>query len=267
MSKINDNFIHNFYDLIEKVYVYNHMKTYLMDKQLQNEQYLYIISLVIVTCLINIIILLKVVLILIYFCVVHIVIHFFNFICSLFKTKFHINWKSKMANMCVYFSQIISRVYFYNFYKYNNMFISLFLICIYLIFIFSNCIFLILVWIYIEEENKNNSFILWHYLTFESTIIIEFSCSIIYSMRNLNYQFIFILFYIIFFNVILYITYLYQQLYINVEGYKATKNPIKIVNIIFNFIFLVLHLNAIINIKTQNRTSKNNFFYIFRNFI
>jgi hypothetical protein len=267
MSKINDKFIYNFYELIEKVYVYNHMKTYLMDKQLQTEQYIYILILGLGTLLINMAILLKLFLIVIYFFVIHIIINFIKFINSLFKTKFHINWKSTIKNTYIYITQIFSRVYFYNFYKYNNWFISLFLITIYLIFILSNCLFLISVYSYIEEENKNDIFIFFHYLTFESSIIIEFSCCIIYSMRNLNYQFLIILFYIIIFNAILYITFLYQQLYINLEGYKGTKKPIIIVNIIFNVIFFILHINSIINIKIQNRTSKIIFFYTFRNFI
>ena len=45
MSKINDSFFYNFYELIEKVYVNNHMNLYLMDKQLQKEQFIYMIIL------------------------------------------------------------------------------------------------------------------------------------------------------------------------------------------------------------------------------
>ena len=256
MSKINDSFFYNFYELIEKVYVNNHMNLYLMDKQLQKEQFIYMIILMAGTFFINITILFKLFLIGVYFLFIHTILNLFKFIISLFKTKFHINCKSNCKNTIIYIQQLVSRIYFYNFYKYNNMFISLFLVFIYFLFVFSNCYFFYLVYIYIEEENKNFNFILYHYLTFETSLIIEFSCSIIYSMRNLNYQFIIIISYIFIFNGILYITFLYQQLNLNKKGYKGREQPIQIVNIIFNFIFLILHCNAIINIITQNGTGK-----------
>ena len=158
MSKIHESFFYNLYDLIKNVYVYYHMDTYLIDKELQTQQNFYMMGILFVTLLINTAILLKLFLIILYFIIIHTILNFIKFINSLFKTKCKINWKSTMKNTLLYFKQLISRIYFYNFYKYDNMFISLTLVIFYITFITSNSLFLIYNYNLIEEEIKEEKF-------------------------------------------------------------------------------------------------------------
>ena len=252
MSKIHESFFYNLYDLIKNVYVYYHMDTYLIDKELQTQQNFDTMCMLFVTLLINTAILLKLFLIILYFIIIHTILNFIKFINSLFKTKCKINWKSTMKNTLLYFKQLISRIYFYNFYKYDNMFISLTLVIFYITFITSNSLFLIYNYNLIEEE--------FHFLSIETSIIIELSCCIIYSMRKLKLQFCLIIFFTLALNGIFLISYFFQEVLINKKGYIATNIPIIIDNIIFNIIFLILHINAFINVKTQNRTSKISYY-------
>ena len=53
MSKIHESFFYNLYDLIKNVYVYYHMDTYLIDKELQTQQNFYMMGILFVTLLIN----------------------------------------------------------------------------------------------------------------------------------------------------------------------------------------------------------------------
>ena len=260
MSKIHESFFYNLYDLIKNVYVYYHMDTYLIDKELQTQQNFYMMGILFVTLLINTAILLKLFLIILYFIIIHTILNFIKFINSLFKTKCKINWKSTMKNTLLYFKQLISRIYFYNFYKYDNMFISLTLVIFYITFITSNSLFLIYNYNLIEEEIKAEKFFFFHFLSIETSIIIELSCCIIYSMRKLKLQFFLIIFFTLALNGIFLISYFFQEVLINKKGYIATNIPIIIDNIIFNIIFLILHINAFINVKTQNRTSKISYY-------
>ena len=256
MSKIHESFFYNLYDLTKNIYVYYHMDTYLMDKELQTQQNYYMLSILFINFLINSAILLKLFIIVLYFIVVHTILNFIKFIRSFFKTKFRINWNSTIKNTILYFKQLISRIYFYNFYKYDNMFISLILIVFYISFIISNTIFLLYNYDTIEDEIKEENFFIYHFLSIETSLIIEVSCCILYSLRKLKLQCFLIILFSLLFNGIIIISYYYQDLLINEKGYNATKKPIEIDNIIFNIIFLILHLNAFYNVKTQNRTSK-----------
>ena len=179
---------YNIYDLIKNVYVYAHMDYYLMNKEKQKWECIFIILLVFFHILINIAVLFKILIIVIYFFIFKIIINFSKFIITLIKTNFQINWKSYFINVLLFVKNIFHKLYFYNFYKYDNMFISLILIVFYISFIISNTIFLLYNYKTIEDEIKEENFFIYHFLSIETSLIIEVSCCILYSLRKLKLQ-------------------------------------------------------------------------------
>ena len=99
---------------------------------------------------------------------------------------------------------------------------------------------------------KSQLFIISHFISFESYLTIEITCCILYSMRNLVYQFILIVLFNLFINLIIIVGY---YIYI-ISLYEPLEDLNIIYNIIFCFIFMLLYLSTIINIKNQNKKSK-----------
>ncbi len=248
MSSKYDVFIpFNLYHLIKNVYVYSHI-----DSCLNDENILYINLICFGLVIINFFVLFKIFVIIFFFLFIKIIFFFFKFIIALIKTKFHINWKSYLICIYIYLKQVCQRIYFYNFYKYENMFLSLLYIVIYIIFIASNFLFFAFLKEDIKYKRNSQLYIINYYLTFESNIIIEISCCILYTMRNLIYQFILIMFNTLLINLVIIISY-----YVGIEyWYESFDNIIFIDNIIYCLLFIFLHLNAFINVKNQNRKSK-----------
>ena len=243
---------YNLYDLIKNVYVYSHMDYYLINKEKQKWECIFITLLGFFLILINLVVLFKILIIVIYFFIFKIIINFSNFIITLIKTKLKINWKSYFINVLLFVKNIFYKLYFYNFYKYDNMLLSIIFLIFYLIFIFSNLIFFKYEIKEIGNKEKSQLFIISHFMSFESYLIIEITCCILYSMRNLVYQFILIVFFNLFINLIIIIKY---YIYI-ISLYEPLEELNIIYNIIFCFIFMLLYLTTIINIKNQNKKSK-----------
>jgi len=243
---------YNIYDLIKNVYVYAHMDYYLMNKEKQKWECIFIILLVFFHILINIAVLFKILIIVIYFFIFKIIINFSKFIITLIKTNFQINWKSYFINVLLFVKNIFHKLYFYNFYKYDNMLLSIIFLIFYLIFIISNLTFFKYELKEIGNKEKSKLFIISHFISFESYLIIEITCCILYSMRNLVYQFILIIFFNLFLNFVIIIKY---YIYI-ICLYEPFENLNIIDNIIFCLIFMTLYLTTIINIKNQNKKSK-----------
>ena len=243
---------YNLYDLIKNVYVYSHMDYYLINKEKQKWECIFITLLGFFLILINLVVLFKILIIVIYFFIFKIIINFSNFIITLIKTKLKINWKSYFINMLLFVKNIFYKLYFYNFYKYDNMLLSIIFLIFYLIFIFSNLTFFKYEIKEIGNKEKSQLFIISHFMSFESYLIIEITCCILYSMRNLVYQFILIVFFNLFINLIIIIKY---YIYI-ISLYEPLEELNIIYNIIFCFIFMLLYLTTIINIKNQNKKSK-----------
>lgn len=243
---------YNLYDLIKNVYVYSHMDYYLINKEKQKWECIFITLLGFFLILINLVVLFKILIIVIYFFIFKIIINFSNFIITLIKTKLKINWKSYFINVLLFVKNIFYKLYFYNFYKYDNMLLSIIFLIFYLIFIFSNLIFFKYEIKEIGNKEKSQLFIISHFMSFESYLIIEITCCILYSMRNLVYQFILIVLFNLFINLIIIIKY---YIYI-ISLYEPLEELNIIYNIIFCFIFMLLYLTTIINIKNQNKKSK-----------
>ena len=243
---------YNLYDLIKNVYVYSHMDYYLINKEKQKCECIFIILLGFFLILINLAVLVKILIIVIYFFIFKIIINFSKFIIVLIKTKFKLNWKSYFINVLLFVKNIFHKLYFYNFYKYDNMLLSIIFLIFYLIFIFSNLIFFKYEIKEIGNKEKSQLFIISHFMSFESYLIIEITCCILYSMRNLVYQFILIVLFNLFINLIIIIKY---YIYI-ISLYEPLEELNIIYNIIFCFIFMLLYLTTIINIKNQNKKSK-----------
>lgn len=130
--------------------------------------------------------------------------------------------------------------------------LSFFFVFNYILFITSNLLFVFFKKkdFYFFEKKKLCK--LQYYIIFESYLIIEITCCILYSMRNLVYQFILIVLFNLFINLIIIIKY---YIYI-ISLYEPLEELNIIYNIIFCFIFMLLYLTTIINIKNQNKKSK-----------
>lgn len=67
MSEMNDSFFYNFYDYVKTVYVYSHLKTYLVDKQRQQIEENTLIALIASIVIFLILSFLKLIIIFLYF--------------------------------------------------------------------------------------------------------------------------------------------------------------------------------------------------------
>ena len=248
MSKFDDFFFNN-YELVKKVYVYSHLNSNFIEREKWEFYYKFFIGLVSIILIIPTFF--KIFTIVFYFIIIQIIINFFKFTVTLIQTKFLINWKEYLNNLYVYFKQVLSRIYFYNFFKYDKIMLSFFFVFNYILFIMSNLLFVFFKKkdFYFFEKKKLCK--LQYYIIFESYLIIEITCYILYSMRNLVHQFILIFFYILFIICIIGVSN-----YIKIVFFTHMEIIIIIDNIIFCIIFIFLNLNAIINIKIQNKKSK-----------
>ena len=257
MSDIKDTFFYNYYDYLKDIYVYPHLKTYLLDKQVQNREKFFLILQFISIGITSIFIIFKIFLIIIYFYI----IQFFSILKKLViackKTKCDIKFCSNLKNCLNYIYNTLYKIYYYNFYHYNNRIIDIIMCFTFICFIFSNPIFLFVVKDEIEDSEKSVYFINFHYLCNEFSLLIEILCVTFYSSTKLNQQIFISILFFIFFNCLNLMVYYFSYLYEESKGTIVNKEHKKIANIIFNSIFFVFYIDALIKIYLYDNKSKN----------
>ena len=257
MSDIKDSFFYNYYDYLKDIYVYPHLKTYLLDKQVQNREKFFLILQFISIGITSIFIIFKIFLIIIYFYI----IQFFSILKKLViackKTKCDIKLCNNFNNCMKYIYNTSYKIYYYNFYHYNNKFIDIIMCFSFICFIISNPIFLFFVKDEIEDSEKSDYLITFYYICNEFSILIEILCVTFYSSTKLIQQMVISVFFFIFFNCLNFMIYYFSYLYEESKGTIVNKEHKKIANIIFNSIFFVFYIDALIKIFRYDNKSKN----------
>lgn len=257
MSEIKDSFIYNYYDYFKDIYVYAHLKTFLLDKQVQTYEKGFLLAQLICIVVSSIIVILKLLLIIIYFFIIQSISILKKILIACKKTKGHINCLSNLKNAVYYIIHTLLKIYVYNFYFYNNRFIEILMCSSYICFIIINPIFLKGVIDEIEENEKSIYLISLHYLCNEISLLIEILCVTFYSSTKILQQIVISLLFFAFFNCLNLMIYYFSYLYEESKGTIVNEEHKKIANIIFNTIFLVLYIDAILKTYFYNSKSKN----------
>ena len=256
MSEMKDDFFYNFYDYVKTIYIYAHVKTHLIDTQRQPiEKYTNII-LEGLTALFVILSAIKVFVIIFYFIFIQAFSALINFIKSIFKTKFKINFCSSFKNAISYLAKVFKRIYTFNFYIFDNIFIGFIIVFSFFFFLFSSAIFYYQNYHLIEDIEKPRYYMFTFYFHFESIILVQLLCSSFYACRNMKLSTLIALGLFIIMNIMLYIGYHITRIIEEVDGSYEYEEPQSIMNIFFNSIFLFLNGISFYNVIAYNKNSK-----------
>jgi hypothetical protein len=250
MSETKDLPIYNIYDYMSSIFIYSHVKTYLIDPKRQKLEVGFDMVLLIITAICFFITMFKFAVIIIYFSFFQALPALINFFIILCKSKFHINYGSSCYNCYIFIKKTIKRIITYNFSLYPNKFVGAMMIISYLFFTTISLLFYIENYLHADEVEKSEKYMIFFYLHFESILLIQILCSSFYAYINFNEINISIISGLIIFvllNLILIIGYEIREKIENVEGIFESNEPQLIINILFNFIFLLLNGKCLYN--------------------
>ena len=257
MSETKDEFIYNYYDYISPIFVYPHVKTFLIDKKRQEVEQVIDYFLLIISMVLFVLIGFKLVVIMIYFVLVRSsfqVIKFFINLCR-FKCQTNICTSLKIALHNI--KKVIKRIFTFNFYLYDNIPIGAIMVLSYLLFLASSAVFYLVNNNEISSPEKSIHYMKLFYVHFESMLMIHLLCISFYSCRNMSLDTLTGIILFILLNVLLYLGYLIKEKMENVEGIFENKEPQLIMNSLFNFIFLFINAKSFWNAFFHNSKSKN----------
>lgn len=245
MSETKDDFIYNFYDYMKSIFIYSHVRTYLIDPKRQEIEFFFDYVLLLIAVVFVLISLFKLLVIIIYFFCVQALPSFIKFIKMSCKSNFKTNYQSSCKNAMNYLKKVTKRIFTFNFYLFDNNIIGFFMVLSYVIFILSSVIFN---WsnVYdIHSPEKSENYMIMFYLHFESVLLIQILCSSFYGCHNTKLAMacgfgIFLLL-----NGILLIGYFITERIEDVDGKFELDDPQAIMNIIFNIILFLLNGNCL----------------------
>ena len=256
MSEVKDEFIYNFYDFIKSIYIYSHVKTDLKDKGRQRFESYSIYALMVFMSLFIILTVFKIVVIIIYFLFLQALTGFFKFLASICKTKCNVSFCSSFKNSISFLCKICKRIYTFNFYIYDNCLIGFIMTGSFILFLISSFFFFIYNCSIIEQVEKPIWYLVFFYLDFELTILIELLCNSFYSCRNMVMSTYLALGLFLIMNGVLFIGYFYVRFIEDKYGSFEYQEPQKIINLIFDGILLVLNINSLRIIIAYNKNCK-----------
>ena len=117
MSETKDDFIYNYYDYVSPIFVYPHVKTFLIDSKRQEIEEVIDYCLLIISMGLFIIIGFKLLVIIIYFVIVPIP-HIIKFLINLCRFKCKLNICSSFQNAFYNLKKVGKRIFNFNFYLY-----------------------------------------------------------------------------------------------------------------------------------------------------
>ena len=255
MTDVKD-LMFNYYEYIKSIYVYSHLKTNLVDKYKQTTEMVALYLLIIITSLIFFFAMFKILVIVIYFICVQANTAFFHFLKLVYVTKMQINFKASFKNAMSYLSKVCKRLYTFNFYIYQKIFIGIINMISFIMFLISSFCFEILNLRYISKENKADYYLWFFFLSYEFTLLTELLCTTFYSCRNMIMSTFLALGYFILINFILFIGYQIKELNEDMHGAYETEEPQKIMNIVLNVILLMLNFINLVKIIRYNKNGK-----------
>lgn len=256
MSEIKEGWSYDLYDFTKSVYIFSHMKTNLVDDLVQIFEKIALKFLNGATIFIGFIVFLKIIIIVAYFTLGQASLAIFRFIKTLFITKCNIYVKSSCKSVIYFLVRIFKKIFTFNFYIFQNKIITTFMICIFIINILSISRFSQENLDQIINEEKDDNFINFYFLSFEFNLLIEVICYMFYSVRNIGFGFVLSICYFIVLNLIIYFSFLISERYEYLNGAFLLGEPQKILNIIIFLILMILKIDCLIKIVKYNKESK-----------
>ena len=256
MSEMTDSFLYNFYDYVKSIYIYSHVKTRLKDADRQSIERATNIFLIILTLIFMISSIFKIFVIIFYFIFIQAFSGLINFIKSIFKTKFKINFCSSFQNSISYLAKVCKRIYTFNFFIFDNIFIGFIMIFSFFFFLFSSTVFYFQNYHLIEDIEKPRYYMFTFYFHFESIILVQLLCSSFYACRNMKLSTLLALGLFLIMNLMLYIGYHITNIIEEVDGSYEYEEPQSLMNIFFNSILLFLNGIGFYKIIIYNKNSK-----------
>ena len=141
MSETKDEFIYNFYDYMKSIFIYSHVRTYLIDPKRQDIEYIFDVILLVIAAIFIFISVFKFFVIIIYFFCVQALPAFITFVKMSCKGNYKTNYSSSCKNAMNYLKKVIKRICTFNFYLFDSNIIGFFMILSYFLFILSSFIF------------------------------------------------------------------------------------------------------------------------------
>ena len=121
MSETRDKFLYNYYDYISSIYIYSHVKTFLVDPSRQVIERAFDKGLFIISIVLFISILFKFAIIFIYFIIIQSIPALIKFLITLCRLKCDNNCSSSCTNAISYIRKVAKRICTFNFYLYKNI--------------------------------------------------------------------------------------------------------------------------------------------------
>ena len=255
MSETQDLLIYNFYDYMKTIFIYSHVKTYLIDPARQDFEWGFDFFLLGISGSFLFIIGFKMFVIFFYFLFIQALIPCISFI---IKSKCKIFNGSTFMNCCNYCYKITKRFFTFNFYLFENNIIGIVMIISYLLFVLSSFSFFILNNKQIESPEKTLKYMYFFYIHFLSFVWIQLLCSSFYACRNMKIATLSAFGIFLLLIAITIIGYVITNTIENVDGIFEYDDPQKCMNIIYNSVFLLLNGNALFNIITYKKRGKYN---------
>ena len=256
MSETKDTFLYNYYDFISSIYIYSHVKTYLIDPSRQNVERGFDFILAIMSGIFSFSFCFKFIVIIFYFFVLQSFPAILKFILALCRLKCNISINSSCKNAFSLLKKIGKRIFTFNFYLYENNFINFVMIFIYLLFLFSATYFYIDNQLQSDNSEKSEIYMAMFYLHFESVLFIQLLCSSFYSCQNMKISTLSAIIHFVFLNLIIYLGYLIKENIENCEGIFLNKEPQLVMNSILNFFLILLNGKSFVNAIYSNKNSK-----------
>jgi len=256
MSETQDKLIYNFYDFLKTIFVYSHVKTYLIDPKRQNYELFFDGFLLGISIVFMASEFFKIFTIYVYFFFVRTICALINFIKVLKQSKCKIDFCQSFKNGIIHFAKDSKRFCTFNFYLFENNWIGFIMIFFYLLFLITSFIFFIMNFIEIKLPEKTEGYLVMFYIHFLSFVLIQLLCTSFYACRNTKIAIIsaFVIFLFLFCMTI--IGYKITETLEDVVGKFEIDYPQQVMNIIYNSIFLLLNGNCFYNFWTYKKEGK-----------
>lgn len=256
MSETQDSFLYNYYDYMKTIFLYSHVKTYLLDPTRQNYEFFLDSFLLVFSGIFLFAVGFKIGIIFVYFFVCQTFLPFLSFMRLLFKSKFKIDYKSSFINAKNYLFKVFKRFITFNFYLYQSNIFGALMILTYLLFLISSFAFFIINMQQIKMPEKSEYYMYLFYIHFYSFLSQQLLCSCFYACRDMKINVISSISLFILLILITIVGYVITERIENSEGKIDSDIPQNIMNIIYNTIFLLLHGNCLYNLFTYRMEGK-----------
>ena len=101
-------------------------------------------------------------------------------------------------------------------------------------------------------------------MAFQSSILIEAICISFYNIRNMRRQFFLGVTFFVLLNILIYLAFLFQQLFTNTYGIFEHDEPRRILNIVLNFIIMTMNIATSVKLCKYDVNSKKFILYLYR---